>query len=82
MACLGGFFSIVARPVVVVFMRDPSIARVANARVIASGVPKRPRARNCLIYRALSEKCPRVRDDGPVDFAQTLARVATLAPWT
>jgi hypothetical protein len=43
MACLG-FFSIVARPVVVVFMRDPSIAAVANARVIASAVPRLARA--------------------------------------
>jgi hypothetical protein len=30
MACLAGFFSIVARPVVIVFMRDPSIAEVGE----------------------------------------------------
>jgi hypothetical protein len=41
MACLVGFFSIVARPEVVVFMRDPSIAQVANERAIASAVPTR-----------------------------------------
>jgi hypothetical protein len=41
MACLVGFVSIVARPLVVVFMRDPSIAQGANARVIASAVPTR-----------------------------------------
>jgi hypothetical protein len=41
MACLVGFFSIVARPLVVVFMRDPSIAAVANGSAVAPAVPTR-----------------------------------------
>jgi hypothetical protein len=39
MACLVEIVSIVARPVVFVFMRDPSITAQANGREIASGVP-------------------------------------------
>ena len=81
MACLGALVCpvIVARPVSVVFMRDPSIVRVRTGMHIAASVPSAAGARNCLIdgwcsvrrglRRAARGWGARIRR---IDFAQSL----------
>jgi hypothetical protein len=59
MACLVGFFSIVARPVVVVFMRDPSIAAVGERADQCIRRANRDASRNCLMRLIVSVETAR-----------------------
>jgi len=58
MTCLGGFFSIVARPVVVVFMRDPSIAACGERGAHCTRRANAHGSRNYLMLLIVSAEAP------------------------